>query len=413
MSAPSSSGSLISVLARHPDFRLFWTANLVSSSGVWMQNLAQGWLILKLSNSPFLLGAAGFASLFPTLVLSLIGGTVADRMDRRRILIATHTGLMLLALLLGTLTGLGVVTPLHILVVILLAGVATALNSPAYQAAIPDLVPPSDLTRAIALNSIQFNVARIAGHSSAGLLVAAVGEAGCFYINGLTYLAMLYALARMQPFSGHERHDEVPFWVRFTEGLEYVSGRKIVRYAIAMIGLMSLLGLPYFFLLPSIGRDVLGQGAERVGYLMASVSLGALAGAVSMTRIVPSLGPKRTAVLASILFWIVLLAFSMSRSYWLSMSLLVALGFALVLAVAAVNNLLQVLTPPAMRGRVMGLYAMALNGFAPVGGLLAGSAAEAFSSALAIGAMACVGLMLSAGLAVKMVGQAEAQWQHA
>ena len=192
----SVSSSLTTVLKRNPDFRRFWIGNLVSGCGVWVQSLAQAWLLLKLTNSPLLLGLAGFFAFAPTLVLSVIGGTVADHADRRKILFASNACLMLLALALGLATSLGVVTSTHVLTVILLSGIAGALIAPAYQAAIPDLVSAQDLGRAIALNSIQFNVARILGHSIAGVLIASVAVSSVVKVVSQVSAIALCSLSR-------------------------------------------------------------------------------------------------------------------------------------------------------------------------------------------------------------------------
>jgi MFS family permease len=237
--------------------------------------------------------------------------------------------------------------------------------------------------------------------------------AACFYINALTYFAILEALRRIRPRFGASHVDAAPFVARFKAGLHYVRERESAGYAITIVGLISFLGLPYFFLLPAIGRDVLGQGPERLGYLMGSVSVGALAGALLVTKVIERLGRDRTAGIASLAFWVCLIGFSLSRSYWLSVIHLIALGFALVLTVVAVNNLLQVLAEPTMRGRVMGLYGMALNGLAPLGGLLSGSLAEATSTTVAIGSMAAAGLTLTAIVVPKLLGASRAEVQYA
>ena len=379
-------------MLRHRRFRLFWTGNLISTCGVWMQNLAQGWLILRLSDSSFLLGLSGFASLFPTLSLALIGGTLADRFDRRSLLLMTQSGLMLLALLLGLLTTLGIITPAQIIGLVFLSGIAVALNSPAYQAVIPDLVPDKDLTGAVALNSIQFNLARVAGHSLAGIAVVSLGEAGCFYLNGVSYLAMLYALWRISIPSRHIERDTVSFGDRLKEGIRYVRSQRGLLYLILIVGLTSFLGLPYFFLLPAFARDVLQKGPLELGYLMGSVSIGALCGGLCLTGIVHRFERQQVAKISSLMFWATLLGFSLSRVYWLSFSLLVILGFTLVLTVATVNNLLQILTPPEMRGRVMSINGMVLNGVAPLGSLFAGIVAEASSVPAAVAGMSTLGL---------------------
>ncbi len=387
-----SNASLFSVLG-HRDFRLLWFGNLISGSGIWIQNLAAGWLILDLSDSPLLLGVYGFAMLFPTLALSLIGGTLADRTDRRTVLIVTQSCMMLLAALLGALSLAGVLAWWHIIAISFVSGCAVALNSPAYQAIIPDLVPPEALGRAIALNSIRFNVARIVGNSVAGVLVAEVGAAGCFLLNALTYVAMLYALWQARAPSGHRGGDVIPFRTRMREGIRHVRDQRALRNLILITGCVSLLGLPYFFLLPSFGRDVLGTSPRLLGYLTASVSLGALGGGFAAAWLGSRFGQRSTLLTAALLFWISLIGFSFSRSYWLSLGLLIAVGFCLSVTAIAVSALLQKMTAPHMRGRVMSIHGMALNGLAPVGALLAGAVAQRLSPPLAVTCMAGAGLI--------------------
>lgn len=403
----AESSSPFVVLGRHRDFRLFWLGNLVSSIGVWMQHLAQAWLLLELTDSPLVLGVGGFLSFGPTLVLSLVGGTLADRLDRRRLLIVTQAVMMLLALFLGALVLVDRLTATLLLAVMLLGGIATALNSPAYQASIPDLVPPQDLTRAIALNSIQFNTARVLGHSSAGLLVATLGAAGCFFINGSTYVVMLAVLLRIHFRSRHLAGDRSSFPRRLAEGLAYVQTHGPTRHLLCLLAVVSGLGLPYFFLLPVFARDVLHQDPGRLGYLMGSVSLGALAGGFVSAYVARTAGRERTVLTGTAAFWLALLAFSASRHYVLSLGLLALLGAALALTVVAANSLLQAMTPPPMRGRVMSAYGMALNGMAPIGSLVAGSLAQAVTAPIAIAAMAVLGLGFTILLTSRAYGRLE------
>ena len=386
---PSSWGVL-----RHRGFRLLWTGNLISGCGVWIQSLAIGWLIARHPHAPMLLGLFGFASLAPTLLFSLFGGTLADRFDRRRILFATQGALMLLSLATGALVYWNGASAWHLIVMGGLTGLLLAVNSPAYQAIIPDLVPPEDLTRAIALNSIQFNVARIVGYAAAGIAVARVGEAGCFVLNALTYLAMLYATWRLpRTSSGHRRSDPSPFMARVVEGLSHLRARPDSLRLIVAVGCISLFGLPYFVLLPAFGRDVLGLGAQGLGYLTASVSVGALLGGLLMTRIVARFNKRSLVAAAGTLFWASLLVFAASTHYSLSCLLLVALGFTLVLTISTVNNCLQETTTSEMRGRVMSVLGMAVNGLAPLGSVIAGALAQRTSPALAVAGMALVGFV--------------------
>ena len=391
MAANQAHRSPFSVL-HHRSFRLFWTGNLVSGCGVWVQNLAIGWLIVNLSESSSWLGLYGFASLAPILVLSLAGGAVADRANRRRIMIVSQVALMLIALLLSALAYFGIIALWQIILTTLLTGAAVALNSPAYQATIPDLVPRADLTAAIALNSVQFNVARIAGHSLAGIALVAFGVAGCFLLNALTYLAMLHALWRIDVPSRHIVADVTPLWERVKEGVRYVRGQRLLLYAMLIVASISLLGLPYFFLLPAIGDNVLRVDARGLGYLTASVSVGGLAGALLMTRVTQRWHKGAVVIAAALSFWVSLFAFAWSRHYWLSVSLLIVLGLALVLTIATVNNLLQVLAPAEMRGRVMSIHGMAVNGLVPLGSLVAGVLAQATSAPVALAVMSVAGL---------------------
>jgi len=380
---------------RYSNFRAFWLGNLVSGCGTWMQNLAQGWLLLKLSNSVFLLGVAGFASLVPMLIFSLFGGSLADRLDRRKMLIGCQIGLMLSALLLAVLTSTHLLTSSGLIAIILLTGTGTALSSPAYQALIADLVPAEALTPAIALNSVQFNVARIVGHSVAGLAVIMVGEAGCFYINALSYLAMIYGVWRISV-RQTQRPSVNSLHGMIMEGITYVRQRPSMLSLILTVGCASFFGLPYFFLLPAFGRDVLHKGPRELGYLMAAVSVGALAAALLMPACTRAFGKQRVRKVANLLFWLCLVAFSISRQYWLSVLLLIFVGLTLVLTLSTVNNLLQVLAAPGMRGRVMSMNGMATNGTAPVGALIAGAVAQRFSPPTAVASMSLVGLLFTA-----------------
>ncbi len=393
--ARSDSRTSSLAVLRHRGFRLFWGGNLISGCGVWVQNLVIGWLIIRLSRSSFWLGVYGCASLLPTLVLSLVGGAVADRVDRRRIMIGAQLALMLIALVLSMLAHLGVIAMWQIVLTTVLTGAAVALNSPAYQATIPDLVPPDELTAAIGLNSVQFNVARIVGHSLAGVVMVAAGEAGCFLFNALTYLAMLYALWRIDVPSRHRPADRTPLLHRVKEGLGYVRGQPALLHPVLIVAAVSFFGLPYFFLLPAVATDVLHAGARGLGYLTASVSVGGLAAGLLMTRLTRRWPKGSVIATAALSFWATLFAFACSRHYGLSVALLILLGLSLVLTIATVNNLLQVLAPPDMRGRVMSIQGMAVNGLVPLGSLLVGGLAQAASPPAALKVMAGLGFLVT------------------
>ncbi len=401
MTSRQTTPSLLAVL-RHRPFSLFWVGNLISGVGIWMQNLTQGWLVLELSNSSFYLGLLGFASLIPTLILSLLGGVLADRIDRRRLLLATQTSLMLIALILAVLTWLGLISPWLIIWLALLSGIVVAMNSPAYQAVVPDLVPPEELTQAIALNSIQFNIARIAGHASAGAAVAMIGVAGCFLLNGLTYLVMIAVLSFITFSSRHIERDPVNLRSRFNEGIAHVIGSPDSRNLILLSASISLFGLPYFFFLPAFARDILEAGPQGLGLLTAAVSTGALVGGLLIPYMAIRFGKHRIVEVCAVGFWCSLIGFSLSRFYVLSCVLLIMLGIMLAITLSTSNNLLQEQTPPEKRGRTMSFQSLAVNGLAPVGAFLFGLLSESISAPSSLLIFSLAGLSMSSVIVFNM-----------
>jgi MFS family permease len=361
-----------------------------------MQSVAQGWLVLQLSNSPFWLGFVGFAGSLPVLVFALVGGVVADLFDRRRLLLLTQTALMLLAVVLGTLTELRVVAVGHIVVIALASGVMTALTLPTYQAIVRDLVEPEDLMNAIALNSIQFNLSRVIGPTLAGFAVGAIGVAGCFYINAVSFLALIFALRRIRvpQMSGPPRTNSL--WEGFLEGVAYVRAQGRILRLLAIVAVISLFGLPYITLLPIFARDILRCGATGLGYLMAASGTGAVLGALILARLGDFRSKGALAVLGGITFGLATFGFALSRTFELSLFFLFMDGWAMVSSAAVVNTLLQTHVPGHVRGRVMSLYTLSFMGLMPVGNLVVGSLAEwlGASWALAVGGIvivACVG----------------------
>lgn len=388
---------VLSVL-RHRPFRLFWGGNLISGCGIWMQNLAVGWLIARLPHGAFLLGLYGFVTLIPILLFSIVGGTIADKFNRRGVLLCTQSILMILALGLAWLTHMQRAGPGALIGVAAMTGVVVAINAPAYQAIIPDLVPVEDLSRAIGLNSVQFNIARIVGHAIAGLMVASVGAALCFLLNGLSYLPMLYAVFMIPAHLGSPSVNRTPFLNRLHEGIKYVRHEADILRWILLVGCISLFGLPYFFLLPKFASDVLGVSARGLGYLTASVSVGGLIGGFAMPLATRRISRITVVTAASFLFWGCLFGFAISKSYWLSLLLLTVMGASLVLTLATINNMLQVKSPSDMRGRVMSVYGIAANGMAPLGSVAAGAIASVWSVSRAVAILAATGVVVTAAL---------------
>ena len=253
---------------RYRDFALFWTGNFLSNIGTWMQNLALGWQILVMTNSPFLLGLNGFLGTLPSLVFSLPGGAIADRLNRRKLMLFTQTSMALLALVLALLTSFHVIRIGEILAISFLTGLASALNNPAYQALVPDLVEREDLVNAVALNSAQFNMSRAIGPTLAGLALGKVGTAGCFYLNSVSFLALIIALLVINvPVRRDAEASTV--WGAMLDGLRFVNQHRLIIILLSIPSFLSLLGLPFVVLMPVFARDLLKVGASGLGYLMA------------------------------------------------------------------------------------------------------------------------------------------------
>jgi MFS family permease len=385
---------------RNHDYRYFWLGNFLSNIGTWMQNVALGWLVLDLSNSAFWLGVVGFASSAPMLVFSLLGGVIADRMDRRRMLIRTQSAMMLFAFVLAALSYAKVITVPQIVVLALLTGVAMSLNMPAYQALVPQLVPREDLTNAIGLNSAQFNLSRIIGPSLGGLVMAWLGVSTNFLLNGFSFLGLLLVLVRMRIPAPEHDGSSASLWRRLADGFRYVGNHRQMSTLMMLVALASLFGIPYLMFMPYFARDILHSGPRGLGVLLACSGFGSL-GAASTVAYLGVTGARRRGrllVLSGSAFFLAVILFTLSRNFYLSCGLLVIAGYSTILMVATVNTLLQHLSAEEMRGRVMSIYTMAFLGFAPIGSLIAGSLAGAVTAQRAIGGMCAVALAGTVGL---------------
>lgn len=387
---------------QHRNYRLFFTGQTISLIGFWMQAIAQSWLVYRLTDSPLLLGLVGFASQAPVLLVSPFAGVIADRLERRRVLLVTQTLMMSFATLLAILTLTGLVHVWHILAIAACAGTANAFDIPTRQSFTVEMVGRADLSRAIALNSIMFNSARLVGPATAGFVVGIVGEGWCFAINALSYLAVLASLLMMRvaPFAGrpqsHPLHD-------LREGFRYVATHPQMRVMLLLLAASSFFGASYLTLMPVFARDVLHGGSESLGLLMASVGAGALGGALIMSR-VPHASLSRVPMASAVLFGLFLIAFSQSTSMALSMVLLVPAGCGLMMQGISTNTLIQTATSDAMRGRVMAYYVMAFMGMMPVGALGAGWLSHSIGvpETVSIGGLACI---VCAGIATLIVSR--------
>ena len=357
-----------------------------------MQSVAQSWLIYRLTGSAALLGLIGFAGQIPIFVLAPFGGVVADRLNRHRVLIVTQTSMMVLAAILAALTLGGIVREWQIFVLAALLGVANAFDIPARQAFLVEAVSPEDIVNAVALNSSMLNGARIVGPAVAGLVVAAFGEGWCFLLNAISYIAVIGALLRMHIDGAHPSHPHASTWDSIVEGFGYSWHTTPVRALLLLLGLVSVMGMPYSVLMPVIADRVLNGGPNAYGVLMSASGVGAVAGAAMLTLRRHIQGLNRWVAVSAVSFGVILIAFAFSRRLWLSTLLLVPAGFFMMVEMAASNTLIQSMTPNRLRGRVMSVYSMMLMGLAPIGALIAGALAAPLGApaTVALGGAICL-----------------------
>jgi len=361
---------------RHRNFQLFFSGQLISVIGTWMQNLAQPWLVYELTKSPLLLGLVAFAGQIPVLILAPIGGLVADRWNRHRVVIATQTASMILAFILAALTLLHVVRVWEIVVLATLLGSVNAFDIPARQSFIIEMVGREDLMNAIALNSSMFNGARVVGPAIAGLLVAWIGEGWCFFANGASYIAVIVGLLLMKLGPPHQVTREAPPLKHLAEGFRFVRRTKPIFALMLQLGVVSVVAVPYTVLMPIFADHILHGGARALGTLMGATGIGAVLGALTLAAKRGVRGLGRLVAYAAIGFGSSLVAFSFSRNFVLSVVLLVPAGFGFMLQMASTNTLIQSMVPDDLRGRTMSIYSMMFMGMMPVGSLLAGALAS-------------------------------------
>jgi MFS family permease len=349
-----------------------------------MQNVAQAWLVYRLTASPLLLGLVAFAGQAPVLLLAPLGGVVADRRSRRDVLIATQTASMILAFALAGLTLSGIVRPWYVFSLAALLAVVNAFDIPARQAFIVEMVGAQDLANAIALNSSMFNGARVVGPAVAGILVATFGEGWCFFINGLSFVAVIGGLTAMRLPQRPRRAPAARLLTHLAEGFRFVARNAPVRALMLLLGVIGLTGMPYAVLMPVFADDILHVGARGLGVLMGSTGIGALIGALVLATRQSVRGLGRWVAVAAGSFGIALALFSLSRTLWLSAVLLVPVGGTVMVQMAASNTLVQSMTPDELRGRVMAIYAMTFLGMAPLGALIAGGMASHVGAPLTV-----------------------------
>ena len=391
---------------RHRNFQLFFGGQLISLIGTWMQTVALSWLVYKLTGSGLLLGSVGFASQIPVFLVAPLGGIAADRGNRHRIVIATQTASMILAFVLAALTLTHTVRVPHIFVLAVLLGVVNAFDIPGRQSFLVDMVGKDDLMNAIALNSSTFNGARVIGPAVAGVLVARLGEGWCFFANGVSYIAVIVGLMLMDVHAPARTSTKTPPLEHLIEGFQFVQRTTPIRALLLLLGLVSAVGMPYTVLMPIFADKILHQGGQefasligshdlgavRLGILMAAAGVGALLGALTlaMRSGVKGLGTWVTVCCAG--FGVSLILFSFSKFFWLSVVLLLPVGYFIMLQMASSNTLIQVMVPDELRGRVMAVYSMMFMGLAPLGALMGGALSDRLGApwTVAIGGFASV-----------------------
>jgi len=386
---------------RHPNYQLFFAGQLISLVGTWMDQVAESWLVYRLTGSALLLGTVAFAAQIPVFLLAPIGGALADLLNRRKILVVTQSSMMALTFVLAWLTLSHRVQIWHVVTLAALTGIVNALDLPARQAFVVDMVAREDLVNAIALNSSMFNGARVVGPALAGIVVAAIGEGWCFFANGVSFIAVIIGLMMMKIARPRLAIEGSPI-ENILEGFRFVARAGPVRALMLLLGVVSFTAMPYAVLMPVFADQILHGGPRALGILRGCSCGGALGGSLTraMRRTVHGLGAWVAASCAG--FGVALLVFAFSRSLWLSCLLLLPAGFSMMIQMASSNTLIQSMVPDRLRGRVMSVYAMTFMGMAPFGALLAGTLAHHLSAPITVAMGGIIALLASAVFALRL-----------
>ncbi len=360
----------------HRNYRLFFTGQIVSLTGTWMQQVAVSWLVYRLTNSPFLLGIVGFTGQIPTFLFSPFAGVIADRYNRRDILIATQVFSMIQALVLTALIFSKSIQVWQIVVLSAVLGIINSFDMPVRQAFTVEMVEDREnLGNAIALNSSMVNAARLIGPAIAGILIASVGEGACFLLNAISYLAVIWSLLAMKIIPKEIKIQSKHIFYELKEGFRYAFNSAYIKYILMLLGLVSLMGAPYHILMPIFARDIFHGGPHTLGFLIAMSGIGALIGALYLASRKNVLGLNKIIAITSALFGAGVMVFSFSRVLWFSMLVSLINGFGMMVQMASSNIVLQSIVEEDKRGRVMSLFTMSFLGMAPFGSLLAGGLA--------------------------------------
>ena len=396
--APSNNETFAAL--RHRNFQLYFGGQLISNVGTWMQIIAQGWIVYQLGHSEATLGWVAFSSAIPILIISPWAGVVVDHVSRRMLLVFTQAGAMLLAFVLAFLSFSGSVQAWHVIILAALLGVVNAFDAPARQAFVPEMVGKADLPNAIALNSIMFNSARVLGPALAGLLLAIIGPAWCFTINGISYIAVIAGLLMMTLKPIQKRITLGSPWQQLKDGVSYTMKSRELSGLILLALVFSVFGISYSTILPAFVEKMLHQGALAYGWVNAASGLGAVVGAFLLAHRVANGRRGKWMVWTNAAFPVILAAFAFTSNYYLALVFAFGLGVGFMVNFTTINTLLQTRVDDVFRGRVMGLYTITFFGFAPFGNLLIGYLGENFGLSISMAFFALCSMLL-AGLIIE------------
>ena len=378
---------------RHRNFRLFFGGQSISLIGTWMTRIATSWLVYRLTKSAVLLGTVGFAGQIPTFLLAPLAGVIVDRIDRRQVLIWTQTLAMVQSLVLAWLTLSHRISITEIVILSVFQGLINAFDMPGRQSFMIRMVEErADLSNAIAINSSMVNVARLVGPSLAGLVIAATNEGWCFFIDGVSYIAVIASLLMMRIRREQLLHHGVTMIEQLRQGWVYVADSLPIRNILLLFCVISLMGWPFMVLMPIFAAQVLHGGPHTLGFLMGAVGVGSLLSAIMLVLRRTVRGMLKIIPIGGAVFGVGLIAFGLSHNFWLSLPMLFLVGYGMMQGVTTSNTLLQTLVDEKMRGRVMSYYTMAFVGMAPFGSLLAGAMAHAIGAphTVVVSGIACI-----------------------
>lgn len=378
---------------KYRNYRLFFSGQIISLIGTWMQSIALSWLVYRLTNSAVILGVVGFSAQIPTLLISPFAGVLSDRFNKHRIIILTQTLSMVQALLLAFLVLSNQIQVWEIITLNIFIGLVNGFDIPTRQAFVVEMIEKrEDLSNAIALNSSVFNTARLIGPSIAGILISLIGEGLCFLVNGISYIAVIIALLAMRITPRQKEEVTTKVVEGLKEGFRYTFGSLPMKSILMLLALMSLVGMPYTVLMPVFAKNIFHGGPHTLGFLLGSVGVGALAGAVYLAARKTVVGLGKIIAITAFGFGVGLIIFSFSRSLWFALIMLIITGACMMIQMASSNTILQTLSSDKMRGRVMSFYTISFMGFAPFGSLAAGVMASKIGAPLTLttGGILCI-----------------------